>query len=126
MKQINEIQRMQHLAGINEYKINNPGQSFYLVIDSEFPTELELVSDEKDEIYPGYIDDNIVTFSTNIENEDIALPMSREDIFNLYAPDIFKEMRAEGRAEGIEWDADDDYIDIYIPLAKLKELFQTR
>jgi hypothetical protein len=119
MKQINEVQRMQQLAGINEIKVKNPGQSFSLVMDPEFPTELELVSNENNEIYTGYIRDrDRVYFSTNMRDEDVEF-MSMEEIFSEYAPGVFKEMRDEGAS----WSADDEDINIVISLNKLKELF---
>jgi len=118
MKQINEVQRMQHLAGINEIKIKNPGQSFSLVMNPEFPTELELVSNENDETYTGYIRDRGVYFSTNDRTPNSEF-MSMEEIFSEYAPSVFKEMRDEGAM----WSADDEDINIVISLDKLKKLF---
>ena len=117
---------------IDEIKVTNPAGSFYLVIDHEDPTELELVSDEKDEAYYGYtsnghaLDNGIFTFSVttfpiNVEDEDIEF-MSGEEIFSEYAPKIFKQLRDEGA----DWDADDEYIDVAISLDKLKELFPVR
>lgn len=115
---IQERQRMQQLAGINEIKVKNPGQSFYLAIDPEFPTELELISNENDEMYTGYIRGNRVYFSTYMQDEDVEF-MSEEEIFSEYAPSVFKEMRDEGAS----WSADDEDINIVISLDKLKELF---
>jgi hypothetical protein len=45
--------------------------------------------------------------------------LNSEEIFNAYAPKIFKQLRDEGA----DWDADSEYIDVAISLDKLKELF---
>jgi hypothetical protein len=57
---MDEIKRMQELAGISEYKINNPGEPLFYVFDVEGmdepygPFDLEQANQEKRRLGSGY------------------------------------------------------------------------
>jgi hypothetical protein len=119
MKQsINEIKRMQQLAGlINESQLNE--ESAYIEkINPEYPTQITLVSDSGE--YGGDVEENgEVSFSLIFEDDNVGTYMNDEDIFEDYAPEVFKTIKDAGG----RWEAGDDYVQVTISLDKLKELF---
>ena len=124
-KQINQIKRMQRLAGLiteNEYNESLMNEeSAYINMDSEYPDQITLVSKEDGE-YDGTTTDGVVTFATTLEQPDNIDDMSYEKIFNTYAPDIFKFISDNGG----DWNAGSDYVAVEITLDKLKKLFPTK
>ncbi len=107
MKYINEVKRMQQLAGINEIKVNPVKRYLPLVIDFEGDEiiDTDLVEKILDKEYPG--DPNIGEFIENIgyyDLEDIQRykQYTKKDLIN-----DFINFGEEQDDEGY-WDDDDE------------------
>jgi len=106
-QQLNEIHRMQQLAGILK-------ENESVEIDTEY-NEVNLSSDEGD--YTAEIEnDGKVSFSKIF---DRVRDMNDDNIWNEYAPEIFKKIKNAGGT----WEAGPDYVQITTTVDKLKELF---
>ena len=120
-KQINEIRRMQQLAGLITESQLNEDQHTLKKIDPEYPTQITLVSDSGE--YGGDIEENgEVSFSLVFEDDNMGTYMNDEDIFEDHAPEVFKTIRNAGG----EWEAGDDYVQVTTTIDKLKELFPVK
>ena len=113
---INSLSSMKE-SSKNSLKENE--SSAYITIDPEYPTEVELYADSGD--YAGEIEKNgKVTFTLTFDEGDSeGTYMNSEDIFDDYAPKVFKMIVKAGG----DFDAGDDYVEVTTTLDNLKKLF---
>ena len=117
-QQINEVKRMQQLAGLIKESQLNEESAYLEKIDPKYPTQITLVSDSGE--YGGDMEENgEVSFSLVFEDNNMGTYMNDEDIFEDHAPEVFKTIRNAGS----EWEAGDDYVQVTTTIDKLKELF---